>query len=200
MKSIIKWALFWFWFFIAIFLCSIVIKASWTSTQTGIIDSNLYIDNNWWQLTKDKWNALVNLVKWSSNIPSNTIWIFYQTNCPAWRKKADWTNWTPDLRWMFLRWMDEGIWNDPDWASRTLGSIQQDSFQWHTHNINQNAADKNSRNNSPVWWDLSGYDKRGRNSAIISVTEPTTYSTYWTPRIANETRPKNIAVLYCIKE
>lgn len=81
----------------------------------------------------------------------------------------------PDLRGEFLRGWDHGRGVD---TGRTLGSSQADEFKAHTHSVTYSAARTVSTgSNFPV----GGY------SADTGSTG------------GDETRPRNIAVMYCIK-
>jgi microcystin-dependent protein len=82
----------------------------------------------------------------------------------------------PDLRGYFVR--GSGT-NSDGAASGTFGAKQADEFKAHTHTIGvQNSAERES----------------GGGATIIAGGTFTTDSTGGT-----ETRPKNIAMLYCIK-
>ena len=86
----------------------------------------------------------------------------------------------PDLRGEFLRGWDNGKGTD---SGRTFGSFQADEFKSHTHQY--------VRSNSPG----SGQDQAGTGSgdAVSQQTVNTTGTG------GNETRPRNIALLPCIK-
>jgi len=95
----------------------------------------------------------------------------------------------PDLRGEFVRGWDDSRGVD---SGRTLGSAQDDAFQGHTHSTEVSS--------SP-----NPYDARmaaGSTSGLVDRTLSggiKVYSTYGTPRVAAETRPRNIALLFCIK-
>ena len=97
----------------------------------------------------------------------------------------------PDLRGYFLRGWDHGAGNDPDAATRTdrgdgtigdnIGTQQNDEFKSHTHT-------------APT------YPNAGSGTDLISDGTGTAVGTLTTaPTGGNETRPKNINVMYCIK-
>ena len=90
----------------------------------------------------------------------------------------------PDLRGEFLRGWDNGRGVDD---SRAFGSSQLDAFQGHTHGIFASSADTGGTTRAHA---LSGSNPIGA---------PLEYSTYGAPRYDDETRPRNVAVLYCIK-
>jgi microcystin-dependent protein len=89
----------------------------------------------------------------------------------------------PDLRGYFVR--GSGT-NSDGTASGTFGTKQADDFKSHTHTI------------SPTQVPLRSNDTdRGGSSSFFSVDNVSTLSVGETG--GTETRPKNIAMLYCIK-
>jgi len=97
----------------------------------------------------------------------------------------------PDLRGEFIRGWDDSRGID---SGRAFGSAQADAFQGHYHSMTAN--DYGGGNNGPS-------NNIGRNSQNLSgyqqVTSPTSDGTNGTPRTASETRPRNVALLACIK-
>ena len=85
----------------------------------------------------------------------------------------------PDLRGEFLRGWDNGRGVD---ASRVFGSTQSDAFASHTHALSETTGDDNSNPGSNT--------RLRRNSEVGRVTGATGGS---------ETRPRNVALLACIK-
>ncbi|ERE07216.1 phage tail protein [Pseudogulbenkiania ferrooxidans] len=95
----------------------------------------------------------------------------------------------PDLRGEFVRGWDAGRGVD---SGRGFGTLQYDAFQGHRHNVNQ------------VWTTGAGvtFPSPGVNSAgqaTIDATDGTVAGVSGAPRVASETRPRNIALLACIK-
>ncbi len=88
----------------------------------------------------------------------------------------------PDLRGEFIRGLDAGRGVDP---ARVIGSAQTDDFKSHTHNLPVNLAIVFG----PTFFLMNGDGTLGgtTNSASTSATGGT------------ETRPRNIALLPCIK-
>jgi hypothetical protein len=100
----------------------------------------------------------------------------------------------PDLRGIFVRGS----------GSQTIGGIaynktfaakEGDAFQGHRHGT--------SVTNPNLYGGVGAiyFGGTGGNfgAASVAVTDPTTDGTNGTPRTASETRPANIALLYCIK-
>lgn len=95
----------------------------------------------------------------------------------------------PDFRGEFLRGWDHGAGNDPDVLDRTdfegtvvgdvVGSKQIDAFEAHTHSAETNSADPHVENGDTY---IAGY-----NGGVTGSTG------------GNETRPRNVSVMYCIK-
>lgn len=131
-------------------------------------------------LTSDLWNDLVN-----HSVPSWTIDAFYLVSCPDNRKPADGTNGTPDLRWQFLRWLND-FWTGlrTDWnqnpETKALGEYQGDELKDHNH-----------------WNKWASTDWSWPYIALSTnwLWNYYTNSAWWT-----ETRPKNVSVIFCVKE
>ena len=90
----------------------------------------------------------------------------------------------PDLRAEFIRGLDDGRGIE----SRTIGSAQLDAFQGHEHQL------YDVRDGGGGGYNGSGSVDWTRNTQAIVQK-----SGYSTPRVADETRPRNIALLACIK-
>ncbi|MGX5845200.1 phage tail protein [Mesorhizobium sp. ArgA1] len=100
----------------------------------------------------------------------------------------------PDYRGLFLRGLDAGAGMDPDADQRidptgnhvanTVGSLQCDAMQDHTHSYDVIQP--------------AGISQQG-NAAGTSLSSKATSSPIAPARIADETRPKNIAVNYIIR-
>jgi microcystin-dependent protein len=85
----------------------------------------------------------------------------------------------PNLQGEFLRALDISRGVDP---GRTLGSFQADELAFHTHSITSNGITSTSGT---------------RNASGSDTTSPRTVTTNGTG--GNETRPRNVAYLVCIK-
>jgi microcystin-dependent protein len=95
----------------------------------------------------------------------------------------------PDLRGTFIRGVDNSRGVDP---SRVFGSTQLDAFQGHIHGWRRFPANGGGSGNTPL-------AQAGGTILNTIVTGPDTDGVNGTPRTASETRPRNIALLGCIK-
>lgn len=99
----------------------------------------------------------------------------------------------PDMRGEFPRGLDDGRQVDP---GRGLGTWQADAFQGHWHQMYINALEYGTSNHygsgdAASWAASSPIAGRIREAISDGVNG--------VPRTANETRPRNIALLACIK-
>lgn len=131
----------------------------------------------------------------SGSVPSGFIGAFYLTTCPSGWKPADGTNSTIDLRGQFLRGLntfDAGTTTrndgkqDPDGDGRGVGSWQNESFLSHTHDTLDRTGG-------------GGSTYAGCSAVMINPTQTWNLGP-GTSTGGNETRPNNVAVIYCIKE
>lgn len=125
-------------------------------------------------------------VVWWGDSPIGSIMAFNLNVCPVWWVSADWSNGTVDLRWEFIRWWDNGRGIDT-W--RMLASVQTDMFKAHSHNqyamINEYGGwSATVTDNYSLAWYTSNPTTRNK----------TTSEAWWM-----ETRPRNVALLYCMK-
>ncbi|MBL8020170.1 MAG: phage tail protein [Leptospirales bacterium] len=136
--------------------------------------------------------------------PEGAVVAFYLTSCPEGWAPADGTNGTPDLRGHFIRGRDDAgtgpAGNDPG-GSRAIGNLQADAFQGHRMFRNTSNVTE-----AHVMISGGGSDMQGAagtlNISFSAATtgDPTTDGTNGTPRIANESRPKNVALTYCMRK
>lgn len=91
----------------------------------------------------------------------------------------------PDMRGEFVRGWDDGRGVD---SGRVFGSHQTDAFQGHTHGLYH-------QNNTAPGGGGPSASAAGPNATGPALTD----GTNGTPRTAAETRPRNRALLYCIK-
>lgn len=111
---------------------------------------------------------------------------FNLSTCPTWRIAADGNNGTPNLRWEFIRgWDFNNSWVD---NGRALWSLQSDSIKNHRHYANP--TNNSLVNGAP------DYANALINLDIQSTIRTTWDMVWWW----TETRPRNLAFLYCIKQ
>ncbi|TKW61292.1 MAG: hypothetical protein DI628_01285 [Blastochloris viridis] len=118
-----------------------------------------------------------------SGMPTGAISAFNLASCPS-----GWSEYTP-ARGRFLRGIDSTGTND---SIRAAGNTQEDAFQGHKHNALMSAYVGSGSYNAPRF-------SVGTDTSNL-IGDPITDGTNGTPRTANETRPKNVAVLYCQKD
>lgn len=107
----------------------------------------------------------------------------------------------PDLRGEFLRGYDAGRGID---NGRSFASAQPDQFQSHNHKVYASPTTTTvpSSGNPPAPGNTTVYDStfvRADHLTDIYAAEELEAGTNGTPRVGAETRPRNIAVLYCVK-
>ncbi|MDD4151845.1 MAG: hypothetical protein PHR68_04485 [Candidatus Gracilibacteria bacterium] len=149
--------------------------------------TNLAIQADGATITRDIWNDVINKVNTIGNTyaPTGAIMAFYLISCPTGRIIADGTNGTPDLRGEFIRGIDNGRGVD---TGRTLASWQSDSIKNHRHYANPT-------NNSP-----SNGQPDYANTTINLDTQSNIRSTGDMIGGGTETHPRNVALLYCMKQ
>ncbi len=97
----------------------------------------------------------------------------------------------PDLRGEFIRGFDDGRGVD---SGRSIGTGQSDAFQGHGHRIGMRGNAEGGGNTNEGGDSNTAYNY----TSDSAVTEPVTTS-YGSVRTASETRPRNVAMLACIK-
>ncbi len=124
----------------------------------------------------------------SGGTPTGAIMAFDLATCPT-----GWSEYTP-ARGRFLRGIDNGAGNDPS-GTRVAGNVQADAFQGHWHDF---WSQQNSTAGSTTGGYLTDYTNQSKNN-YNKARDAASDGTNGTPRTATETRPKNVAVLYCRK-
>ena len=99
----------------------------------------------------------------------------------------------PDLRGEFMRGWDDSRGID---SGRAFGSAQTDAMQGHRHNT---TLDGNYFKNDGILGPGSNGWSDQPSGGQTKTGNPTTDGSNGTPRTAAETRPRNIALLACIK-
>ncbi len=109
----------------------------------------------------------------------------------------------PDLRGEFIRGFDSGRGVD---GGRSLGSMQTDQLQSHTHSDSGHAHGLHLYHDSwdggpiqPQQSDLSAYVGQGQTDTGYASLGNPVVSTQGTPRHGAETRPRSVALNYIIK-
>lgn len=97
----------------------------------------------------------------------------------------------PDMRGEFPRGWDDGKGTD---AARVLGSSQTDAMQGHRH-----AGDFHQTGGTAAWTGTNSPGLTLNPTTSATPGNPSTDGVNGTPRTAAETRPRNVAMLYCIK-
>lgn len=189
MNIILKQALHWIsiWIFFVLTVFWIVYAATIVNVTTQTINSGDTIWAGWYQDVNDQLSN-------ATGIPTGAVMAFNGTTCPTGWNAADgsgdekdtsWANTSLDLRGEFVRGLDSGRLVD---TGRVLWSWQIDDFKSHVHKQHDSTMYNYTPKyyNSPIWvWvDVNLWLYMSFN----------TDATWW-----NETRPRNVALLYCVK-
>lgn len=120
-------------------------------------------------------------------VPTGTIAAFAASSCPN-----GWSEYTAS-RGRFLRGIDNGAGNDPN-GTRSPGNTQDDAMQDHNHNLGSTA----DRYASGTGRSDIGYNNGQSWNGSYESSGPQTFGVGGTPRVSSETRPKNVAVTFCV--
>ena len=126
----------------------------------------------------------------SSDVPAGMVAPFNLAACPSGWTVMDGTAASPDMRGYFVRGLDTGGAVDP---GRVLASLQQDQVQNHTHGAPGSGAFLGNSSVFGTLWSTFA-TSAGGNLYQSAVTGQMTSGNAGT-----ETRPKNVALLYCVK-
>lgn len=207
MNFFLRWISFWVWVILT-FLFFWLTYWVWT---------NLNVQSDWDIISKDIWNNLVEKINqnWNdidllkSNISNISIpkwWVmaFYWSTCPSWWDLADWSwnetktdgsLWTLDLRWEFIRWLDD--WRGID-SWRVLWSRQISTQLIVDNDENETvwAVDWASNNLVNLWYEPT-------QSPVWTTVKlhyvATTMKSPQNSSFLRSLRPNNVALLYCVK-
>lgn len=122
-------------------------------------------------------------------IPSGFIGAFNLGSCPQGWLVANGSSGTVDLRGEFIRGLDLGRGIDP---ARILGSSQTDDFKSHLHTRTSDGRLAPSRAGTDGSIDWHSSDAHVNDNGYYSQNTGSTGG--------SETRPRNIALLYCQKQ
>ena len=207
-KNIKSWMLIWVWILFMLFLWWIAYTA-WLNVENA---------TTWSQLKSESWNNLLtnveSLKSWTQ-IPTWLISAFADSNCPSGWIPADWTSWTPDLRWVFIRWANSfDNWLTSNARDEDRSEVWQDKVIPWSYNLQgdaiRNITGTMLRNNagffnitetkwafdtttqSTPWWGSVNYTAPTTKDIIFNASNvvPT-----W-----KDNRPKNVALIYCVKQ
>jgi len=103
----------------------------------------------------------------------------------------------PDLRGIFVRGSGSQTISGTEniTYTKTFAAKEQDALQGHRHATSVTNGTLYGGSGAVAFGGSGG----NFGAASVAVTNPTTDTTNGTPRTASETRPANIALLYCIK-
>ncbi len=122
-------------------------------------------------------------------IPAGTISAFASTTCPT-----GWSEYTA-ARGRFLRGIDNGAGNDPN-GTRSPGGTQADAFQGFSPQFNGSGTyDGATLSGGTTTYPIPGYT--GGGVSQLGRWSFQSDGTNGTPRTSSETRPKNVAVIFC---
>lgn len=192
LENLKSWIVIWLWFLIVVFL--------WWTIYAAI-DSK----SEWDTLKSSDWNKIVSQV----NALPWMIVAFNSNTCPDGWLPADWSAnvWWLDLRWVFIRWANNfGSWannRDEDRANSGSGVLtyQEDAIRNITWRVN--IID------TRIWIHSWAFVPDDEISYIYNNgVRQEWYSPYlkfdasYAPgvKVWTDNRPKNIALIYCVKQ
>lgn len=168
-----------------------------------------------WNNLADNVEQLKTKVEWWNMVPSGWVLAFYLESCPAGWKAADGSNNTPDLRWKFIRWLNNFNWtnwllswdnSDEDrWNSAWLWSYQEDAIRNITGTRQATAArgavysaailTGAFKTTTPKPSITGGIPTSGDGGNQVLVFDASLVVPTW-----KDNRPKNVWLIYCVKE
>ena len=205
-EKFIWWIISWLWITLVIWISWIAYWAyvaissdvnPWDSLSASLF--NNVLENQ--RVLKSDYETLISTVSWLSNVPAWAVMAFNLSSCPTWWISANWWNGTPDLRGEFVRWWDNGRWVD---AWRAIWTLQRWSLVMNAVNSTETRLFSLSHeNDNRLWYDPAMTDptKPYFRWQITTATYPT-WTTNWAidANYVQMTRPRNVALLYCVKQ
>ena len=130
----------------------------------------------------------------ANGAPAGAVMAFYLSSCPSGWVYCDGGNGTPDLRGVFIRGTGTPSGYSDSSGAHGLGTKQDDSLQGHFHSQTVQVGSGGyvgsfAGGPNPFWYNVT-----------LGNVDPTNDGTNGVPRISPETRPKNVALLYCMKQ
>ena len=192
----VSWIAYWAYVAISDVAPNDTLTASTFNQVLANIDS-LNTTVTWlsWTVSWLSWNytTLAWTVSWLSNVPAWAVMAFNLSSCPTGWIAANGSNSTPDLRGEFIRWLDGGRWID---SGRTLSSFQAQDWKWfYQTNTWQWWSSWYAHNDVYMWKSTTVY-----NWALFTWYWSNPSAAIWTKWDTSEIRPRNIALLYCVKQ
>ena len=220
MKEILKqfkiWVIIWFWI---VFTLSIswwiyaAINNSWTNPESLEVNKSDILSSESWNSMLSNFNSLKQDISWLNEAPKDAVMAFAKSECPLGWIPADWTAWTPDLRWVFIRWANSfDNWltsnaRDEDRAEALQNTVvpwnynlQEDAIrniEWYIDRIRVKL-----NTNFDAGWAFTGV--RSINSWDANAwNADTTRFNFNASNVVptwKDNRPKNVALIYCVKQ
>ena len=144
--------------------------------------------------------------------PKNAIMAFNQAICPLGWIPADWTAWTPDLRWVFIRWANSfDNWltsnvRDKDreiiqawlWTEQIDAIIEIEWWIATWHSLWLFAPVQYWALKLWYWW--AWWSVAWKSGSYSKWFEIKASRSIWEEHIWSDIRPKNVALIYCVKQ
>lgn len=180
----------------------LVAFAAWTNIATK--SNGQVINADSWNELVDNINNIGSKVDNLSVIPPWAVIAFNLSSCPSGWIAADGTSGTPDLRGEFIRGLDNGRWVD---TGRILASSQLATkfprLSIYSYSAGSAILVSHAVNSNPSYPNDSvavnvDSTETATASAYASVALSPTGATSWGRHFTS--RPRNVALLYCVKQ
>lgn len=167
------------------------------------------------KLKSEDWNKIIanidhlwTRLEWWLDFPKWIISAFNLNTCPKSWIAADWQNWTPDLRWVFIRWAND-FWTGESTDKFNIDVDRQKVWSW-AYSIQWDAIRNITWSVSISWWHFV----KNSESGFVSKLHGTTYGSgklgyefktadFDASNVVptwDDNRPRNVALIYCVKE